>query len=100
VRHWLSPASRHSGDRQAVQGLPDDAAERLACLNAATVMPRDEIMAWCYIALMSLAIAGVLTYKWTRPPCHTAFSQGGPFCEQMFAIKYIALLRLHSATKQ
>jgi hypothetical protein len=65
-----------------------------------TVMPRDEIMAWCYIALMSLAIAGVLTYKWTRPPCHTEFSRGGPFCEQMFAIKYITLLRLHSATKQ
>jgi len=32
-------------------------------------MPRDEIMAWCYIALgvLSFAIAGVLTYKWTRP---------------------------------
>ena len=70
-------------------------------LYAATVMPRDEIiMAWCCIALMSLAIAGVLTYKWTRPPCHTEFSRGGPFCEQMFAIKYITLLRLHSATKQ
>jgi hypothetical protein len=57
-------------------------------------MPRDEIMAWCYIAIMSLAIAGALTYKWTRPPCHTALSRGGPFCEQMFAIKYITLLRL------
>ena len=51
-------------------------------------MPRDKIMAWCYIALMSLAIAGVLAYKWTRPPCHTEFSRGGPFCEEMFPIKY------------
>jgi hypothetical protein len=67
---------------------------------AATVMPRDNLMAWCYIAFMSLAIAGVLVYKWSRPPCHTEFSRGGPFCEQMFAIKYITLLRLHSATKQ
>ena len=59
-------------------------------------MTRDKIIAWCFIALIILAIAGVLTHKWTRPPCHTEFSQGGPFCEQMTAIKYVTLLRLQA----
>jgi hypothetical protein len=63
-------------------------------------MPRDEIMAWCYVALMSLAIAGVLIYKWTRPPCHTESREVVRFASKCLQLSHITLLRLHSATKQ
>ena len=42
---------------------------------------KEKTMAWCFLALLTLGIAGMCAYKWTDSGCHTKFSQGAPFCQ-------------------
>jgi hypothetical protein len=56
--------------------------------------------AWCIVAAVIIALAGVLAYKWAHERfCHTEFSQGGPYCVQMTPVLYVQMLRERQIVK-